>query len=552
MRLLSVSGLLLFLSPALADSSSSGGLVPPGLHPLIARGDALLSAGQYSDAAKSYTDAISLSPADYLLFYKRATAYFSLSRHTSALDDFTKVLELTGGEFDRAVMMMAKIHMKDGEWLRAKEALATYSKKVPRDTAVTEEMLQDISDAEAAAKKAASARRAQLWTACAEAATQALRVASHSAQVRQTRAECSLAGGDMESAVVDLSRLSHLTHPTTASLMRIFRLSYFLLSPSQSSSSHTSHLSPLKQCLHLDPDSPSCLPAHRLAKSLDKGFAKLSKLVDAGDWRGVIKHAAGSSKDFPGDGFARTFDDALLVNASPQMLASPSSSSAKAPIPLPDALTSSPRRAHLLRAVCRAYTKLGTPRKGEVWCDALLAMSEDALGSIGSLMKDGSAEEDGWVGKGEGLLAREEWEEAVRAFERAFEASGRENREILGRLQKAQRLLKQSKQKDYYKVLGVARDADPKTIKKAYRKAVLTAHPDKGGSEAKMAAVNEAYEVLSNPELRQRFDNGDDPNDPMSGGPGGGHGFPFGGGDHPFAHFFQQAGHGGFSFHHGH
>ena len=39
--------------------------------------------------------------------------------------------------------------------------------------------------------------------------------------------------------------------------------------------------------------------------------------------------------------------------------------------------------------------------------------------------------------------------------------------QVLGRLQKAQRLLKQSKQKDYYKVLGVARDADPKTIKKA-------------------------------------------------------------------------------------
>ncbi|KAH7903073.1 hypothetical protein BJ138DRAFT_1131510 [Hygrophoropsis aurantiaca] len=553
MRLLSVSGLLLLLSPVFADSSSSGGLAPPGLHPLIARGDALLSAGQYSDAAKSYSDAISLSPADYLLFYKRATAYFSLSRHPSALDDFTKVLELTGGEFDRAVLMMAKIHMKDGEWSRAKEALSTYAKKSPTDTATTE-MLQDIADAEAAAKKAASARRAQLWTACTEAATQALRVASHSLQVRQTRAECSLAGGDMESAVVDLSRLSHLSHPTTSSLMRIFRLSYFLLSPSQSSSSHTSHLSPLKQCLHLDPDSSSCLPAHRLAKSLDKGFTKLAKLADAGDWRGVIKHAVGSAKEFPGDGFAKTFDDALTANASPQLLASPSSSSSKVPIPLPDAHTSSPRRAHLLRTVCRAYTKLGTPRKGEVWCDALLGMSEEALHSIGDLLKDGNAEEDGWIGKGEALLAREEWDEAVRAFERAFEASGRENRETLGRLQKAQRLLKQSKQKDYYKVLGVARDADGKTIKKAYRKAVLTAHPDKGGSEAKMAAVNEAYEVLSNPELRQRFDNGDDPNDPMSGGPGGGHGGPFpfggGGGDHPFAHFFQQAGHGGFSFHH--
>ena len=78
------------------------------------------------------------------------------------------------------------------------------------------------------------------------------------------------------------------------------------------------------------------------------------------------------------------------------------------------------------------------------------------------------------------------------------------------------------------------------------RKAVLTAHPDKGGSEAKMAAVNEAYEVLSDPELRQRFDNGDDPNDPMAGQGGGpffqGGGFPGG-----FAQFFQQSGFGGHS-----
>jgi DnaJ homolog subfamily C member 3 len=89
--------------------------------------------------------------------------------------------------------------------------------------------------------------------------------------------------------------------------------------------------------------------------------------------------------------------------------------------------------------------------------------------------------------------------------------------QVLQRLQKAQRLLKQSTQKDYYKVLGVARDADAKTIKKALyafvyltgsghetdlsrsRRAAMKAHPDKGGTEAKMATVNEAYEVLSKP-----------------------------------------------------
>ena len=109
-----------------------------------------------------------------------------------------------------------------------------------------------------------------------------------------------------------------------------------------------------------------------------------------------------------------------------------------------------------------------------------------------------------------------------------------------------------SKQKDYYKVLNVPRDADERSIKKAYKKAAKTAHPDKGGSEDKMAAVNEAYEVLSNAELRARFDNGDDPNDPMSGHGGGGN--PFGNmyfqqgsGGNPFQ-FFQQGGGGGFQF----
>ena len=76
-----------------------------------------------------------------------------------------------------------------------------------------------------------------------------------------------------------------------------------------------------------------------------------------------------------------------------------------------------------------------------------------------------------------------------------------------------------------------------------------------------MALLNEAYEVLSNPELKQRFDNGEDPMDPMAGQGGS----PFAAGEHPFAQFFQAGGggpkgfpqgfpQGGFQFHfsHGH
>lgn len=123
-------------------------------------------------------------------------------------------------------------------------------------------------------------------------------------------------------------------------------------------------------------------------------------------------------------------------------------------------------------------------------------------------------------------------------------------------MQKAQLELKRSKTKDYYKVLGVERDADERQIKSAYRKLSKVYHPDKAvklgitkeDAEKKMAGINEAYEVLSTPELRQRFDNGDDPNsnEPQhqhGGNPFGGFG---GGGGNPF--MFQQGGGGGPQF----
>lgn len=74
---------------------------------------------------------------------------------------------------------------------------------------------------------------------------------------------------------------------------------------------------------------------------------------------------------------------------------------------------------------------------------------------------------DGLTMRAEKALKDEKFEEAVRILEKAFEASGRSSQDIMTRLQKAQRLLKVSKQKDYYKVLGVSRDADERTIKKA-------------------------------------------------------------------------------------
>jgi DnaJ-class molecular chaperone len=61
--------------------------------------------------------------------------------------------------------------------------------------------------------------------------------------------------------------------------------------------------------------------------------------------------------------------------------------------------------------------------------------------------------------------------------------------------------------KDYYKILGVPRDADDKAVKTAYRKLARKHHPDMSkGSAERFKEINEAYTVLSDPEKRKRYD----------------------------------------------
>lgn len=61
--------------------------------------------------------------------------------------------------------------------------------------------------------------------------------------------------------------------------------------------------------------------------------------------------------------------------------------------------------------------------------------------------------------------------------------------------------------KKFYELLGVQKNATTDEIKKAFRKLALKMHPDRGGDTEKFQELNRAYEVLSDPEKRELYDN---------------------------------------------
>ena len=82
--------------------------------------------------------------------------------------------------------------------------------------------------------------------------------------------------------------------------------------------------------------------------------------------------------------------------------------------------------------------------------------------------------------------------------------------------------------KDFYEILGISKSASEAEIKKAYRKKAIEFHPDKnqGNKEAeeKFKAAAEAYEVLSDPQKKAKYDQYGHQAFDGSGGFGGGHG----------------------------
>ncbi|KAJ9475136.1 hypothetical protein PHBOTO_005206 [Pseudozyma hubeiensis] len=540
---LSSTGGLLVRADAFASSQPPVVNDPVAANQHLTQANAALQSGRYQDALNSFDLALQADPSSYLTYYRRATAQLSLGRTSAALQDFNTLLELNP-KFDKAYLQQAKVYLKEGDYDKAKQALKTY------DSIRAEKGAAESSPAEANSvrskltlvetslkslnllvKELDKAQKGD-WKGkakevdptkvdhCIQLAGEVLKISPSHLETRLTRARCQTMKGNVEDAMADWTRAVHLS-PSPFLLRRLAVLSYFVVSE-PGSQSRDAGLQHLKACLHSDPDNKSCAKMHRKIKALEKALKKARNFYNSQSYRAVLSALKGGKVGGPTvvDEIKEAIKAATEVQSGDEEPLIPSTYKG-------DPVQQSGLLFELHIMYCKSYTELNDMSKAMPFCELVLDRDPDNVEAV--------------LARAELALQREEYDAAVRDLTKAFDASGRTDRSIHQKLATAQKRLKLSQSKDYYKVLGVKRNDDLATIKKAYRKMARENHPDKGGSQEKMAQINEAWGVLGDDELRKRYDEGDDPNDPM-GQQQGGYGNPFAQGGHPFDMFFQQQG----------
>ncbi|KAJ5966010.1 hypothetical protein N7481_012724 [Penicillium waksmanii] len=473
------------------------------LSELISSAKAQLAKGSPRDALIYFDAAISRDPTNYITIYQRGAAHLSIGKNHLATDDFNRVLELKPG-FEGALLQRSRLKARSAQW---DEALADLEQAGKKDSPEYKE----LEEARDAAGLAFAAEKKSDWESCITQAGVAILKANTDLPLRKTRAHCRFERGEIEEGVSDLAHVLQISPKLVEPHLQMSSMLFYSLGD------HDRGLAQIRKCLLTDPDSSPCNRLYKRERQLSKALGKLHGALDARKFSNAVKIMVGDGED------SGLIDDVKGDVAEARKAGHIHHAA------------SNNLYVFLVEKTCEAYREMRMLKKAAPYCAESIQLVPHSL--------------HGLLYQAQNELDEDKFEEAVRTLSSAKEHHPH-SQEVQTLLQKAHALLKRSKQKDYYKVLGISRDADDRTLKRAYRQLIKQHHPDKAHSqgvskedaEKKMAAINEAYEVLSDSELRTRYDNGDDPNDPES--QQRGHGFqgsPFGqGGGQQF--FFQQGG----------
>ncbi|KAJ5435867.1 Tetratricopeptide-like helical [Penicillium cf. griseofulvum] len=435
-------------------------------------GNKFFKDGNYRRAIEEYTKAIDINPNSSAYLSNRAAAYMSAKQFPNALEDVQRSNDLDPNN-PKIMHRWAKILTSLG---RPAEALDVLSRIQPpvaaTDRAAAEKMLRFVTQAE---ETIAEDRGVSMVIYCLDQARQGL-----GQGVREPRkwtllaAEAHLRLNNVNSLGkaqdIAISLLRENSQDPDAMMIRA-RAFYALGETEQAQKL-------LKVCLGLDPDMKQAIKLLRIVQKLARTKEEGNNAFKAKDYRGAIDLWA----------------QALEVDPSNKDM-----------------------NAKILGNRAQAYINLKEYDSAIQDCTEALRLDPGYLKAMKC-----RAKAHGKAGN---------WEEAIRDYKSVAESNPGESG-IAEEIREAEFELKKSQRKDYYKILGIDKDASDQEIKKAYRKLAILYHPDKNrdgaAGDEKFKEIGEAYENLIDPQKRAAFDNGDDLRDPadMFGGGGfGGGGF---------------------------
>ncbi|KAH6568446.1 hypothetical protein BASA60_008631 [Batrachochytrium salamandrivorans] len=455
----------------------------------------LMGSGQFFEALNHFEAAIGLDPSDYMLHFKQAAAYLTMGRYPLALAGFSKVLELRP-EHTASRMQKTKILLLGGSISDAKDECERL-----RSDISNKEVESLIADIEAASNAYLESQHHLKESNCDAAVEPLSTLLSHTPlhyETRILRADCFLSLGDRAMAIGDYKKATKIKPDSTTLYLKLAALHLELGETGES-------IANSKECLRLDPDHSGCKKQFKRVKKLEKALKATSASAEKGRWRDVLS----SLFDTEGDNLMEEIEKIGAANLKIQVYS----------------------------LACKGHGVLRKDVDAINWCSKVLDLDSENVEAL--------------IARGNALMNKEDYREAITDFQSAYQHNKHDPRISEG-YNKAQKLQKQAGMRNYYKTLGIQRTASKSEVRKAFRKLAQVWHPDKYVGELskedvqrKMSEINQAYEVLGNEELRERYDNGDDPNDQNQGGGGqdqfrGGNffhqqgGFQFGGGQFKF------------------
>ncbi|CEG42195.1 dnaj subfamily c member 3 protein [Plasmopara halstedii] len=422
--------------------------------------DNSFAGGDMKTAISLLSKLIELEPTNERNFYKRFRAYLSERKYSHALSDLTSSLDLNP-TYKQGILQRGKLLLMLGQCNEATKDFQNFVALYPDQTEGSEQ-LNKSQECAARIDEAERAHSRGDYQSAYNSLTQVLEgSAISSVPLLLERAQLSVSLNNPFDAIADLGTILKLDSSNLIALQMRGEVLYSL-GDKRSLEAAQSHY---RQGLHSDPE-------HRGIKSLYRRLKKVLKYVYRAE-------------------------DAVQRGAH-----------AEAVIEWQEAVKVDPDHSAMNKEfylqLCTSELHLKQYTAAQTACEKVVTIDDGYALAFAKLS--------------EVQLALELYEDAVRSAKHALELE-ESNREFKEKVAQAEAALKQSKTKNYYKILGVSRTSDSKEIKKGYRKQALEWHPDKHTDkdeaereeiEKRFHDIAEAYEILSNDETRGMYDRGED------------------------------------------